>query len=137
MEAAVLIAPVVVLAAVMNFVGAFLGAAGRAHGLGHDRPGGIRDPRHGDRDGRRGRVTFIPAPPAGHRHQCDRHRARHVRRRLAHHEDARPPHHRPGGSRQSGGVARSIVIAWVLTIPLAAMMAGIAYWLLHLVLRLP
>jgi PiT family inorganic phosphate transporter len=35
------------------------------------------------------------------------------------------------------GVARSIVIAWVLTIPLAAMMAGIAYWLLHLVLRLP
>lgn len=35
------------------------------------------------------------------------------------------------------GVARSIVVAWVLTIPAAAAMAAVAYWLLRLVLRLP
>ena len=35
------------------------------------------------------------------------------------------------------GVARSIVIAWVLTLPAAALMAAGIYWLLHLLLQLP
>jgi PiT family inorganic phosphate transporter len=35
------------------------------------------------------------------------------------------------------GVARSIVVAWFLTIPAAAAMAAFAYWVLRLVLRLP
>jgi PiT family inorganic phosphate transporter len=35
------------------------------------------------------------------------------------------------------GVARSIVVAWVLTLPAAAGMAAVAYWLLTVLLRLP
>ena len=35
------------------------------------------------------------------------------------------------------GVARSIVIAWILTIPAAGTVAALAYWLLKLVFRLP
>ena len=35
------------------------------------------------------------------------------------------------------GVARSIVAAWVLTVPMAGLMAAVAYWILTLVLRLP
>jgi PiT family inorganic phosphate transporter len=35
------------------------------------------------------------------------------------------------------GVARSIVTAWILTLPAAAVMAAAAYWLLHALLRLP
>ena len=35
------------------------------------------------------------------------------------------------------GVARSIVIAWVLTLPAAAAMSALTYWLLRLALRLP
>ena len=35
------------------------------------------------------------------------------------------------------GVARSIVIAWVLTIRMAGVAAAVAYWVLTFVLRLP
>ena len=35
------------------------------------------------------------------------------------------------------GMARSIVVAWVLTLPAAALVAAVAYWILHYVLRLP
>jgi PiT family inorganic phosphate transporter len=35
------------------------------------------------------------------------------------------------------GVARSIVVAWVLTLPAAALMAAVSYWLLKFVFRLP
>jgi PiT family inorganic phosphate transporter len=35
------------------------------------------------------------------------------------------------------GVARSIVVAWILTFPMAGMAAAVAYWLLKSVLRLP
>jgi PiT family inorganic phosphate transporter len=35
------------------------------------------------------------------------------------------------------GVARSIVIAWVLTFPAAGLAAALAYWVLKFVLRLP
>ena len=35
------------------------------------------------------------------------------------------------------GVARSIVVAWVLTFPAAALAAALAYWILKVLLRLP
>jgi PiT family inorganic phosphate transporter len=35
------------------------------------------------------------------------------------------------------GVARSIVVAWVLTFPAAGLAAAAAYWVLNVVLRLP
>jgi len=35
------------------------------------------------------------------------------------------------------GMARSIVVAWVLTLPAAALVAAVSYWILHYVLRLP
>ncbi len=35
------------------------------------------------------------------------------------------------------GVARSIVVAWVLTLPAAALVAAIGYWILHYVFQLP
>jgi PiT family inorganic phosphate transporter len=35
------------------------------------------------------------------------------------------------------GVARSIVVAWVLTLPAAGAVAAVAYWILKLVLQLP
>jgi PiT family inorganic phosphate transporter len=35
------------------------------------------------------------------------------------------------------GMARSIVMAWVLTFPMAGSAAALAYWVLHLVFRLP
>jgi PiT family inorganic phosphate transporter len=33
------------------------------------------------------------------------------------------------------GVAGNIVVAWILTIPMAAMTAAVTYWVLHLILR--
>jgi PiT family inorganic phosphate transporter len=35
------------------------------------------------------------------------------------------------------GVARSIVIAWVLTFPAAGLAAALSYWVLKFIFRLP
>jgi PiT family inorganic phosphate transporter len=35
------------------------------------------------------------------------------------------------------GVARSIVAAWILTFPMAGLVAAIVYWLCHFVFQLP